>query len=130
MEPESKTMPIVFFFRLMGLISFYTVGRIICSTYHSWPICPLQPQRFTLCSYRIRTHATSMLLPIQQRILRTAAVFSALLVLRIGQMFMYEAFIAQGAQNPFMLFNLDEVGTTFDYSPDHAKKEPRFTLLK
>lgn len=59
----------------------------------------------------------------------TAPVFSTLPVWRMGQMFMYNAYISQDAQKPFSLFNLDDVDATFDYSPDQ-EKNPRFTLLK
>lgn len=59
----------------------------------------------------------------------TAPVYSTLPVWRMGQMFMYDAFISQDSHAPFTLFDLDDVDATFDYHPEESK-HPRFTLLK
>lgn len=59
----------------------------------------------------------------------TAPVYSTLPVWRMGQMFMYDAFISQDSNAPFSLFDLDDVDATFDYHPEESK-HPRFTLLK
>lgn len=52
-----------------------------------------------------------------------APVFSTLPVWRMGQMFMYNAYLSVSAQTPFSLFNLDDVDAAFEL-------RDRFHLLK
>lgn len=52
-----------------------------------------------------------------------APVFSTLPVWRMGQMFMYNAYLSTSAQSPFSLFNLDDVDAAFELGD-------RFHLLK
>lgn len=59
-----------------------------------------------------------------------APIFSTLPVWRMGQMFMYDAFLAHDAQAPFTVFNLDHVDAAFEISPPSADAAPRYRLLK
>lgn len=59
----------------------------------------------------------------------TATIFSTLPVWRMGQMFMYDAFLSLEAQYSFDVFNLDHVDAAFEIS-SQSQKSPRYHLLK
>lgn len=59
----------------------------------------------------------------------TATIFSTLPVWRMGQMFMYDAFLSLEAQYAFDVFNLDDVDAAFEVS-SQSQKSPRYHLLK
>lgn len=61
--------------------------------------------------------------------LKNATVFSTLPVWRMGQMFMYDAFLSLDAQRPFTIFNLDHVDAAFEIA-SHPDAPAKYKLLK